>query len=233
MSVQWYEFPDAVKAAGALAEAVAADLRAALAEKGSAVLAVSGGRSPIAFFQALSQQDLDWRNVSVTLVDERIVPLSHEDSNSRLVREYLLQNRAADAAWIPLVAEEADEAALQDTAAAVAFALQGYRRPDVVVLGMGGDGHTASLFPQAPQLDDGLNPDYPRPLLHTTPVTAPHERISMTLAEIEAAGRVYLAIGGDEKRKVYKQAAEQTDAAYPVSYVLNSEKAVCHVYFHS
>ena len=75
----------------------------ALDNKGSAVLAVSGGRSPIPFFQALSQKDLDWQKVGITLVDERIVPTTHADSNTALAHEYLLQNKAAAATWIPVV----------------------------------------------------------------------------------------------------------------------------------
>jgi len=80
-----------------LADAVAQNLRDTLATQPYATLAVSGGKSPIAFFQALSQQDLDWARVNITLVDERIVPTHHADSNTGLVRQHLLQNRAAAA----------------------------------------------------------------------------------------------------------------------------------------
>ncbi|SUA21840.1 6-phosphogluconolactonase [Neisseria gonorrhoeae] len=99
----WHEYENAAEAAQSLADAVADALQGALDEKGGAVLAVSGGRSPIAFFNALSQKDLDWKNVGITLADERIVPTNHADSNTGLVREYLLKNKAAAAVWIPMV----------------------------------------------------------------------------------------------------------------------------------
>ncbi|MDO5058623.1 MAG: 6-phosphogluconolactonase [Neisseria sp.] len=231
MSFDWTEFADAAAAAEGLAAAVAHNLRDTLAVKERAVLAVSGGRSPIAFFQALNQADLDWSRVDITLADERIVPVSHADSNTALVREYLLQNRAAAANWLPLIDDAADEGRLKNTADAVAFAVQHYRRPDVLVLGMGGDGHTASLFPQAPQFSDGISPDFAAPLLHTTPVTAPRERISMTLNEIIAVPHIYLAIGGAEKKAVFERAAEAQTAELPISFVLHSPKAVCNVYY--
>ena len=124
MSTQWYPPENAAASAAALADAVAETLQDALDKKGQAVLAVSGGRSPIAFFDALSQKDLDWQHIGITLVDERIVPTDHTDSNTGLVREYLLKNKAAAAHWIPMVADGADEAALADSEKAVAFALQ-------------------------------------------------------------------------------------------------------------
>lgn len=230
MAFDWTRFDSAQAAAEGLAEAVARDLRGVLADKARARLAVSGGKSPIAFFQALSRADLDWARVDITLVDERIVPTDHADSNTALVRAHLLQNRAAAAAWQPLIDEAADECRLKNTAAAVEFALQHYARPDVAVLGMGGDGHTASLFPQSPQLADGLS-EAGAPLLHTTPVTAPHERISMALREILAVPHLYLAIGGAEKKAVFEQAAAAADRALPVSLILNAREAQCHVFY--
>lgn len=232
MTAIFHTFPDAAAAAQALAERVADDLRTRLATQERATLAVSGGRSPIAFFNALNQIDLAWERINISLVDERIVPFNHADSNSALVRRHLLQNRAAAARWLPVVDEQADAAALGDTAAALAFALQHHQAPDVVVLGMGSDGHTASLFPEAPQLADGLNPDYPHALLHTSPQTAPHERLSMTLAAIENAPHIYLAIGGSEKHDVYRQAAAERSTQYPISFIIHSQKADCHVIYH-
>ncbi|MDO4658746.1 6-phosphogluconolactonase [Kingella sp. (in: b-proteobacteria)] len=215
-----------------LADTVAQNLRDTLATQPRATLAVSGGKSPIAFFQALSQQDLDWARVNITLVDERIVPTRHADSNTGLVRQHLLQNRAAAAQWLPLIDDAASEGSLKNTADAVAFALRHYTQPDVLVLGMGGDGHTASIFPQAPQFADAVRADYPQPLLHTSPITAPHERISMTLAAIVATPHVYLAIAGADKRRVYEAAAQAQTAQYPISYVLHSRKVNAHVIYN-
>ena len=230
MAYRWHQHENAAAAAEALAAAAAAALKQTLQHKGRAVLAVSGGRSPIAFFKALSQQDLDWANVAVTLADERIVPTDHTDSNTALVREYLLKNQAAAADWIPVVEDGANGAALAPEAV-LQTALQHYRQPDVLVLGMGGDGHTASLFPQAPQLDEGLDMHHSAPLLHTTPVTAPHERISMTLAAIAQTPAVFLAIQGAEKKAVFERAAAAVSKDFPTSYVLNSEKVNCHVHY--
>ena len=217
MSITFTQTANAAASAQVLADAVAQNLRDVLAQQDRATLAVSGGKSPIAFFQALSQQDLDWARVNITLVDERIVPTAHADSNTGLVRQHLLQHRAAAATWLPVVDDDADEGSLKNSAAAVEFALQHYTQPDVLVLGMGGDGHTASIFPQAPQFADAVRPDYPQPLLHTTPITAPYERISMTLAAIEATPHVYLAIAGADKRRVYEAAAQAQTAQYPIS----------------
>lgn len=232
MTAQFTQTESPAQSAQVLADAVAQNLRDTLATQPRATLAVSGGKSPIAFFQALSQQDLDWARVNITLVDERIVPTAHADSNTNLVRQYLLQNRAAAAQWLPLISDDADEGSLKNSAAAVEFALQHYTQPDVLVLGMGGDGHTASIFPQAPQFADAVRADYPQPLLHTSPITAPHERISMTLAAIVATPHVYLAIAGADKRRVYDVAAQAQSAQYPISYVLHSQKVNAHVFYN-
>ena len=232
MTAPFTQTESPAQSAQALADAVAQNLRDTLATQPRATLAVSGGKSPIAFFQALSQQDLDWARVNITLVDERIVPTAHADSNTGLVRQHLLQHRAAAAQWLPLISDDADEGSLKNSAAAVEFALQHYTQPDVLVLGMGGDGHTASIFPQAPQFADAVRADYPQPLLHTSPITAPHERISMTLAAIVATPHVYLAISGADKRRVYEAAAQAQTAQYPISYVLHSQKVNAHVFYN-
>lgn len=223
---------NAAQSATQLAQAVAQNLRDTLAKQDRATLAVSGGKSPIAFFQALNQADLDWARINITLVDERVVPTHHADSNTGLVRQYLLQNQAIAATWLPVIDDSADESSLKNIAQAIDFALQHYTQPDVLILGMGGDGHTASIFPHAPQFADAVRADYPQPLLHTTPVTAPHERISMTLAAIEATPHVYLAIAGVEKLAVYRQAEQAVTQQFPISYVLNSDKVNANVFYH-
>uniref|UniRef100_A0A4W5L9K5 6-phosphogluconolactonase n=1 Tax=Hucho hucho TaxID=62062 RepID=A0A4W5L9K5_9TELE len=172
-----------------------------IALRGKAVLALSGGRSPVAFLQALSAESLDWSRVTVTLVDERLVPPNHADSNAALLRDNLLQGAAAAATLQPLL----DDAT--DLDAALAQACRHWHTPDVVVLGMGEDGHIASLFPGAANLAQGLAPDNPAPLLALCPPAAAHARISMTLAELLRSGVLYLAIAGEDKRRVLEYAA--------------------------
>lgn len=230
MSVQWHPYNSPSEASAALADAVAVALRNTLNQKEHAVLAVSGGRSPITFFEALSQKALDWQNIGITLVDERIVPVGHPDSNTGLVKQYLLKNHAAAARWIPIIEDSAKDGDLYPENA-VQTALTHFVQPDVLVLGMGGDGHTASLFPQAPQLDRGLDMNNTIPLLHTSPITAPHERISMTLPAILNTPAVFLAIQGEEKKAVYDCAAADINKTYPISYILNAQEATCHVYY--
>ena len=138
-----------------------------------------------------------------------------------MVRQYLIKNQLSQAKWLPLISDDADEDELKNISQAVEFALQNYTQPDVLVLGMGGDGHTASIFPKAPQFADAIRVNYPQPLLHTTPVTAPYERISMTLTAIVHTPYVYLAIAGADKLAIYQQAEQGENPNFPISYVLN------------
>ena len=226
MAATFHAFDTPIECATALAKAVAQDLRATLAKQPRATLAVSGGRSPVSFFQILSRADLDWGSVDIILADERIVPTNHADSNTALVQQNLLQNRAAAARWIPLVEDDAADLQPERT---VRAASAHYRRPDVLVLGMGADGHTASLFPQSPQLAAAMSPDCAQPLMYTEPVTAPHGRISLTAAEIARVPHLYLAIGGAEKKAVYERAIGEPET-YPVGKVLQMA-GECGVYY--
>lgn len=203
-----------------LAEAVAAQLRHAIATRGRALLAVSGGKSPIALFEHLRQQPLDWPSVTVLLADERCVPHTHPDSNTALVRQHLLQDGAAAATFVTFF-DALD--AIDTLAAAANQRLAALHWPlDVAVLGMGEDGHTASLFPAAPGLDTAL---------HTTAHVAwvrpdaighaPHPRLTLTLPTLQAARQLHLSLAGPAKQAVYRQALARPDVALPVSLLLH------------
>lgn len=200
------EHADAATAARELAQQTADRLRAALKTRGRASLVVSGGRSPIAFFHALAAANLEWSDIWVSLADERWVPPSSPDSNEKLVRENLLTGHAAAAHFVPLKTEAAaPEAALDDRT----HALAAMPRPfDVLVLGMGDDAHTASLFPGAPGVEQALRPDATPATVAIDPRTpgANHRRISLNLAALLDARHIALLLQGAGKRGVLERA---------------------------
>jgi 6-phosphogluconolactonase len=190
----------------ALADMVSGRLAAAIAARGSASLVVSGGRTPLGLFDLLSMVALRWESVTVTLADERWVDRAHGDSNERLVRAHLLRNAAAAANFVSLKnAAATPEEGVAETAAALAKV----RRPfDVVLLGMGEDGHTASLFPAAPELADGLSPTAMWPCLAVNPPHAPHARMSLTLGTLLDSRSIIVQLTGAAKRQVIERALE-------------------------
>ena len=206
-----------------LAQDIAQRLAAAIALRGVAVLCVSGGKSPIALFEALRVQPIDWSRVRVTLTDERCVTCTHPDSNAILVRQHLLQDRASAAQFVPLVAEEHEPlpspAILAQTASR---ALQAAGRVDVLVLGMGADGHTASLFPQAPNLVEALDPNNPEACVTIEPpASAPYARVTQTLAQLLRARHIVLPLSGADKLATLRLARLSISNQYPISHVLH------------
>lgn len=195
-----------------LARDVADELQRAIEAKGRATLAVSGGSTPKLFFEKLSEIDIPWSRVSVTLVDERQVPETSERSNARLVRTHLLKGKAAAARFVPLVDNpEAEKIA--------AF--------DVAVLGMGNDGHTASFFPGGDRLAEAIDAGTAKRLIAITAPGAGEPRLTFTLPVLEQAGRLALHIEGAEKQQVLKKAlAEGPESEMPVRAVLRSTAPV-------
>lgn len=218
-------FADSQQQVSALARSVADRLSQAISARGAAVLAVSGGKSPIPFFHQLTETDLDWSKVTITLVDERFVPADHADSNAALVREHLLKGHAAAARFLPLVR------AVDDIGAEVAADCAQYLPADVAILGMGEDGHTASLFPGTAELAAGLDPANPQPYLAVTPLTAPHQRISLSYAALLQSGLLILSIQGESKRKVLDQAMAGVNDTLPISHFLAQNEVSLDVYW--
>lgn len=225
-----HEFPDAGSAAAALAGAVEQSLRGAIEARGSASLVVSGGKSPVPFLEELGTRALQWSQVWVTLADERWVEVASSDSNEALVRRHLLRGRAEAARWVSL---KSDAAHPIDGLPDVQARLHAMPRPfDAVVLGMGEDGHTASLFPGAPGLNTAMNPDAAMMLAAIDPPSAPHPRVTMTLATLLASRRLFVLIGGGMKREVIERAGRGADPlTLPIAAILAQRRVQVDVYW--
>ncbi|WP_019027875.1 6-phosphogluconolactonase [Colwellia piezophila] len=193
----------------ALAKKVSQLLSEAIKLKGKASIAVSGGSTPKGFFKVLSERDLDWSKVTITLADERWVAIDSQDSNTRLVHENLLQNNATAAKFFHLKqGEEFSDETLNDLNIAAKTSLLPL---DVLILGMGEDGHTASLFPCSDEINVGLDEKNDAALLKVQPKTAPHQRISFTFASLITSKNIFLHSCGEAKKTVLTQALKGED----------------------
>ena len=176
-----------------VASRMAGQLKASLVARGEAFLALSGGSTPRPIYERLSKDSsVDWQNVTVTLVDERLTPPGHGDSNETLVRDTLCQGEGARATFMAMEEGRRDLPAM-----------------DVALLGMGTDGHYASLFPTADKLEEGLREgasDIMRMTPDPLPANAPYPRLTMSLPAIAKTRALILALTGEEKRKVLEQA---------------------------
>ena len=175
-----------------------------LATKGKVSLALSGGSSPVELYRLLSSVEFDWTRVSITLIDDRLVPADHPDSNQRLIAKTLRQNNAADAVFIPLDDWPDNEIA------------------DIAVLGMGSDGHFASLFPSMLDQSQAFDPSAHPAIIGTPPQGIPkHPRITMNLAMIRAIPCRILLVVGAEKQALLSTARSDTDL--PISRLLEHD----------
>jgi 6-phosphogluconolactonase len=225
VSIERRSFADKVTLAKELADAVADRIRTAIAEQGTAAIAVSGGSTPARFFQALGKtKDIDWSKVIVTLVDERWVDETSDRSNALLVNERMLQGPAATARFFPLFSggSEPDDARIEQTNQLLAQLPPKFA---AVVLGMGSDGHTASFFPGGDTLFDALTSQGP-----TIAIRAPgagEPRITFTLPRLLNTDGLYLHIEGEEKAAVLETALGDGPVEdMPIRAVLRSGHAV-------
>lgn len=209
--------------ARAAADATLAALASALAERGEASLVGTGGRSPAPVYDLLAQSPLDWARVAVTLSDDRFVPVSSPDSNERLVRERLLTGAAAAARFVPITCEAAS---VEGAAAQVEQDVRALAPYDVMLLGMGEDGHVASLIPGSPVLDAGMDSAGPRFCLGIPAGVGspPVARVTMTLPALLQARLILVLISGARKREIV-----EAGNGLPVHALLEQAKAPVRV----
>ncbi|RMH52807.1 MAG: 6-phosphogluconolactonase [Alphaproteobacteria bacterium] len=214
------DWPDREALHEGLAREVAARLAGALERRGAASLAVPGGTTPAPFLERLGQARLDWGRITVMPTDERIVTPGSERDNGAMIRRSLMRGPAAAARFLPFLGpmmvarpEHALPALVQEVDAALPL--------DVCVLGMGSDGHIASLFPGADRLDAALAPDAPPVMLLRAP-GAPEPRLTLTAPVLRGAGALFVLITGADKRAALERArAPGPVGAAPVRLVLD------------
>ncbi len=213
--MKWHKFDSREAMVAALTEATKNVLSDGLAERGEASWVVSGGSTPAPLFEAMTDVDLDWGNVQIALVDERWVDIDHPRSNEAFMRGALEKGKTADAEFIGMKTEHATSLEAVETVneryGSIVWPF------DSVLLGMGPDGHTASLFPNAKGIDSAF---YPECRNICTALTAEKsevtgdeiERMSLTAAAITHAKHVVLMITGEAKKKVLEEALDPQSA---------------------
>jgi len=179
-------------------------------KRGRVSMAVSGGSTPIPLFKVLSHLGLDWSKVDLTLVDDRWVSSDHKDSNELLVKSHLIKNKAVNVNFIPL---KNDASTAKEGRASSEEVLKSFSLPfDIVILGMGTDGHTASLFPCSEEINSAMDLNNNDFLVATTPTSAPYERLGMTAKAIMDAKSVFLHLNGSSKLHTLEKAMDLKDA---------------------
>jgi len=205
-------------------------LKEAIKKNKRASLLLSGGNTPKAFFKVLSNKNLAWEKVVVSLVDDRWLETNHKHSNELLVKENLLQNKALKAKFVGMyidgkTAFESDKLCSQKYQDEV-FPF------DIIILGMGDDFHTASLFPENQRLDEAYNLENKNLCISIRPTTASYDRMSLTLQAILSAKNIILHIEGKKKLKAYEEALKSKDFyKTPISAILNNKTTDIEVYY--
>lgn len=214
--ITWHQFGDRQVLAEALAAEIAHQLDRAIQIRGTASMAVSGGQTPLAMFKLLAQAELDWTQVTLTLVDERWVSPDSERSNERLVKQNLLVGRAAFAKFVPLYL---DGGSPEVASGFVSQEIVKISLPfDVVVLGMGIDGHTASFFQDAENYSELISPTAEMPVMPVISSSAGEPRLTLTMPMLATSRFMALHIEGEEKRHAVEGVLKGDDL--PIRHIL-------------
>ncbi len=225
-NIHFHDFNSSSELVEILSQNIAKNLQDAIDKKGSAILSVSGGSTPKPLFKELRQIDIEWKKVTITLCDERWVDSTHEDSNEKFVKTYLMQDKASEAKFIGMYIDtlEAKEAEKECS--------KNIELSDVLILGMGGDAHTASLFPRNPKLESGFDMNNPNRCIAIEPKNAPHMRMSLTLNTILNSNHLYLHFEGESKLAVYQEALDGEDIyTMPIRSILHQDQKIVEVYY--
>jgi len=223
-----YFFETREEASIAAANRIVPTLMKRLDGQQAASLVVSGGTTPARCLAELSHAEIDWQRVHVLLSDERWVPPNDDLSNEKLVKETLLVNGASRAQLQPVYASDTD---IQVRCEELDLAIRSLPFPfSCSLVGMGVDGHFASLFPDAGNLDEGLDVDSGTLCIPVQTDASPVPRISLTLAALSRSDEIILLFFGDEKREVYEKAKKASNG-YPVSHLLLQKRAPVSVYW--
>jgi 6-phosphogluconolactonase len=214
---------------------IEAALKSALDSRGRASLLVSGGSSPKPVYEQLSESNLDWANVTVSLVDERWVPEGADGSNATFIKNTLLQNKAKNARFVPMV-NEAKTAAIGAPAMSEVFDAAFPDPIDVCVMGMGTDGHTASWFPRSPTLSTALDIDVQASLIWQDATgqaggSGFNDRITVSLPVVMNSRSTCLLIPGAAKKLVWDESADKDVYEAPVT-TLRAAGPRLHVFTH-
>jgi 6-phosphogluconolactonase len=225
---RWHEFATPEALAKAFAGRITDVLASAIKSRGKALLAVSGGTTPVHLFKALSEIDLDWQKVTITLVDERFVPPTSERSNEGLVRRDLLRGKAAAARFAGLYHEAPT---VEEGAKKAEAVLSSLPFPfDFGVLGMGPDGHTASFFPDDPDLAKPLDLAGRRIVLPVHAESAGEPRLTFSLPKLIEARNLALHIEGTDKKQVLEKALGD-GPRLPIRAVFDAEREPVDIYW--
>jgi len=203
-------------------------LNTGLQRKGRASLVVSGGSTPKNLFIHLSQQEFPWEKVNVILADDRCVNVHSDKSNYHFLKQYLFQNYATEAKFIPLYCDE-DKA--KQAAVNAERRIQHLKDYDMVILGMGTDGHTASLFPQAENLALALSGESPD-CVAIDPVTNDMMRVTQSLKRLLRTHRVVFHLVGENKHDIMKKVLQDKNKTlYPSSHVIHQDIVPVEIYY--
>ena len=200
-----------------------------LNDKGEASMLLSGGTTPGALYHAMSQSELDWEKAWFAPTDERWVEPDHKDSNEKLIRDTLIQNKAAGANYIRL--KSSPDNPRDGQSETEQFIMRLPQPFDVVLLGMGEDGHTASLFPNLSDTDFAIDEECDAKCAPISRGNGEVDRMTMTLNCLLNAKKIILYFYGEKKLAVFEEAKKIKTSSLPVSYLLHQNKTPVELYW--